>query len=85
MISIRLSDQEYRALKNHCLASGDLKASEFVRAALMHALASPEFGAPPTYLELQIATLFERLAKLDQKLAGIKEHGTGNSSAVELL
>lgn len=74
MISIRLSDQEYRALKNHCVVIGDRKVSEFVRAAMMHALALPEFGAPPTYLEMQVATLFERLNRLDQRLAGQTTH-----------
>jgi hypothetical protein len=75
MISIRLSDQEYRALKNHCAVIADLKVSEFIRAAMMHALASPEVGAPPTYLELQVATLFDRLERLDQRLAGMTIHG----------
>jgi hypothetical protein len=74
MISIRLSDQEYRALKNHCVVIGDLKVSEFVRAAMMRALASPEVGAPPTYLELKVATLFDRLERLDQRRAGMATH-----------
>ena len=83
MISIRLSDQEYRALKNHCVVIGDLKVSEFIRAAMMHALASPELGAPPTYLELQVATLFDRLEKLDQRLAGMTTRSSAYSEASE--
>ncbi len=68
MISLRLSDQEYRQLKHHCSVVGDLKVSEFVRAATMHALASPELSAPPTYLEMQVITLFNRLEKLEQRI-----------------
>ena len=69
MISLRLSDQEYRELKNRCEAAGDVNVSEFVRAATLHALASPELTAPPSYLEVQVATLLNRLNKLEQRIA----------------
>lgn len=69
MISIRLSDQEYRELKNRCIVTGDLKVSAFIRDAMLRALASPELLAPTTYLELQVATLVNRLEKLEQRIS----------------
>ena len=71
MISLRLSDQEYQELKNRCAVTGDINVSEFVRAATLNALASPKLIPPPTYLEIQVATLFNRLDKLEKKLAGM--------------
>lgn len=68
MISLRLSDQEYRELKDRCAVTGDVSVSEFVRAATLRALASSESVAPPTYLEMQVATLLYRLNKLEQKI-----------------
>lgn len=69
MISLRLSDQEYRELKDRCAVTGDINVSEFVRTATLHALASPELIAPPSYLEVQVATLLNRLNKLEQRIA----------------
>jgi hypothetical protein len=83
IISIRLSDMEYRELKNRCLSVGDFSVSEFVRAAMVHALGSPELSAPSTYLELKLASLSGRMEKLEQRLAGMTPHGTSGSEASE--
>ena len=71
MISIRLSEQEYRELKKRCDACEDFNVSEFVRVAMVHALESPELSIPPTHLELKLASLSNRVEKLEQRLAGI--------------
>lgn len=75
MISLRLSDYEYRAVKHHCVVLGGLQISEFVRAAMMHALASPESSVPPTHRDLALAALYGRLEQLEQRLAGVTTHG----------
>ena len=81
MISLRLSDHEYRELKNRCAVTGDINVSEFVRAATLHALASPELIAPPSYLEVQVATLLNRLNKLEQRIAETASQGSEFSGA----
>jgi hypothetical protein len=81
MISIRLSSQEYRELKSRCIECGDFNVSEFVRAATMHALSSPELSNPPTYLELKVASLFSRLERLEQRVIAMAAHGSGYSEA----
>jgi hypothetical protein len=85
MISIRLSDAEYRELKNRCVSVGDFSVSEFVRAAMVHALDSPALSASPTYLELKVASLFSRLERLEQRLAGMTAHGTSESEASQRM
>ena len=62
---------------------GDFSVSEFVRAAMVHALGSPELNAPPTYLEPKLASLSSRLEKLEQALAGMTAHGANDTRAGE--
>ena len=81
MISLRLSDQEYRELKDRCAVTGDINVSEFVRAATLHALALPELIALPSYLEVQFATLLNRLNKLEQRIAETASQGSEFSGA----
>jgi hypothetical protein len=73
-ISLRISIEEYQAIKNRCTVAGDLNVSEFVRAATLRALASRELSAPPTYLQIQMATIFSRLEKLEERLAATAIH-----------
>ena len=68
MISIRISDQEYREIKARCTDFGDLNVSEFVRAAMMCALASSNSDSPPSFLDLKVASLYNRMEKLERKL-----------------
>lgn len=46
MISMRLSDREYSELKKRYVALGDLNLSEFIRAAMVHALGSQQSSTP---------------------------------------
>lgn len=84
MISLRVSDQEYQELKRRCVGLGDFNVSEFIRAAMVNALNSADLGSPPTYLELKVATLFSRLERLEQRLAGMSQHDREDSSHSEL-
>ncbi len=71
MISIRISNEEYREIKARCGDYGDLNVSEFVRVAMMCALAEPNRGSPVPLLELKVASLCSRIEKLERQLADV--------------
>jgi hypothetical protein len=79
MISVRLSDDEYQAIKARRGGSYNLSVSEFVRSALLHALTLPDPIPCPSMLGIELATVHSRIDGLDHKidriatLAGIVE------------
>jgi hypothetical protein len=71
MITIRLSDREYREIRSRCGSIGDVSVSGFVRAAITQALGSSEVSASST--GLQLAAIHGRLDRLDQKVGLLAE------------
>ena len=71
MITIRLSDREYREIRSRCASSGDVSVSGFVRAAIAQALGSSD--AVPSG-QLQLTALHGRLDRLDEKVQLLAEH-----------
>lgn len=73
MISIRISDDDYREIKSRCGERGAANVSEFVRAATMHALGLPELSSFPAFLSLQVSTLERRLDRLDEQVGTLAD------------
>ena len=73
MISIRLSEQDYREIKSHCCESGVPNVSEFVRAATVHALGLPEVLSFPAFTGFHLTALERRLDRLDEQVTTLAE------------
>lgn len=73
MISIRISDQDYRQIKSKCGESGVANVSEFVRAATLHALVLPEVLSSPAFSGLQLIALERRLDRLDEQVSALAQ------------
>jgi hypothetical protein len=73
MISIRMSDEDYREIKSRCGERGAANVSEFVRAATMHALGLPEMSSFPAFLSLQVGALERRLDRLDEQVGTLAD------------
>ena len=73
MISIRISDDDYREIKSRCGERGPAIVSEFVRAAAMHALSLPEMFSFPAFLSLQVSALERRLDRLDEQVSTLAD------------
>ena len=73
MISIRISDDDYREIKSRCGERGPANVSEFVRAAAMHALSLPEMSSFPAFLSLQVSALERRLDRLDEQVSTLAD------------
>ena len=73
MVSIRISDEDYREIKSHCGERGAANVSEFVRAATMHALDLPEMSSFPAFLSLQVSSLERRLDRLDEQVSRLAD------------
>ena len=71
MISIRISQDEYREIKSRCLKQGVASISEFVRAATAHALSLPELPSSPAFSEVQLLALRTRVDRLDEEVGKI--------------
>jgi hypothetical protein len=74
MISIRISDPDYREIKSRCGQSGIANVSAFVRAATLYALSSPGALAAPAFSSLQFTALQRRVNRLDEQVAALAEH-----------
>jgi hypothetical protein len=74
MISIRISDPDYREIKSRCGDSGIANVSAFVRAATMYALSSPDALSSPVFSSLQFVALQHRVNRLDEQVAALAEH-----------
>jgi hypothetical protein len=74
MISIRLSDAEYQGIKSYCCGTGTLNVSEFVRAAVIRALASPEVVSNAVCVEREIVVLHKRLDEFDRRVDQLAAH-----------
>jgi Arc/MetJ-type ribon-helix-helix transcriptional regulator len=73
MISIRISDEDYREIKSRCGERGAANVSEFVRAAAMQALGLPEMSSFPAFLRLQVSALERRLDRLDEQVSTLAD------------
>lgn len=65
-ISVRLSEDEYRKIRQKCSHVGDLTLSEFARAAMIDALGSTEQSA--TSFEMRLAQVRRRLDRLEARV-----------------
>lgn len=81
MISVRLSEEEYSALKRVCLATGVRSVSDLARDAMESALRGPDSGggdAPHTDdLRAQIHTIGERIEQLAAEFSALKAEVRG--------
>ena len=66
MISLRLSDEEFEALRSLYTAHGARSVSEFVRAAMQRVIAEP--GSGPS-LEVKVQEIDGKLSLLDDSVA----------------
>lgn len=68
MISIRVSNDEYEAIKAHYGKSNEPCVSDFIRSAVMHSLGfiRPELGPPR--LQAELANLNSRIDRLDRRI-----------------
>jgi hypothetical protein len=73
MISIRVSDQDYREIKPRCGERGAANVSEFVRVATIHALGLPEVLSVSAFAGLKLAALERRLDRLDTQVNALAE------------
>jgi hypothetical protein len=73
MISIRISDQDYRKIKSRCGERGATNVSQFVRAATVSALDLPEALSSPAFISLQLAGVRRRLDRLDEQVIALAE------------
>lgn len=67
MISIRLTDDEYQAIKSQYGGANELSVSDFARSALMHFLASPSPDPLPAVQALLIH-LRDRVDRLESRV-----------------
>lgn len=73
MISVRISDQDYREIKCRCDERGVDSVSEFVRVATMYALGSTEALSSPAFASLQLSALERRMDRVDQLVSMLAE------------
>lgn len=72
-ISVRISDHEYREIKERCNDTGDLSVSEFIRAAMVRALGSADAGVD-SMLETRLAQVRRRLHSLETRMNDLEQH-----------
>ncbi len=81
MISVRLSEEEYSALKRVCLATGVRSVSDLARDAMEIVLRGADSGggnAPHTDdLRAQIQTIGERIEQLAAEFSALKAEVRG--------
>ena len=67
IVSFRLSQEEYDALKDTCIAQGARSISDFARSAACH-LARNGNGSPDEALQAAVRTLQARVEELDREV-----------------
>lgn len=67
MISVRVGEEEFRELKERCAEAGTANVSEFIRAAMLHALLNPE-EISSVSLQMRLTRLAHRLDSLEERL-----------------
>lgn len=67
MISFRVSEEEFRTLREVCLAEGSNSVSDLVRAAVQELIANPAERGPKAVAGA-VQTLITRVDALDQNL-----------------
>jgi hypothetical protein len=70
MVTLRVSNDEYEALKTFCLESEVRSISEFARTAVVDRLAM--MNAPRGLLSADLATLNHQLSEVDKVLAELR-------------
>ncbi|MBS1875373.1 MAG: hypothetical protein JSU00_19325 [Acidobacteria bacterium] len=68
VISVRLSDEEYREIKTHCVDLGEVNISEFARAAMAQVMSSRNNQSATSMIELKMAALQQRLDRLEERV-----------------
>ena len=76
MVSIRLLDDEYRQLKDLCVASGARSVSGLARDAMFRMLTRPAAESAPQNLEAQVRKLDQTVATLGEKMEEIESRLT---------
>jgi len=71
MVSIRISNEDYREIKSRCGERGAANVSEFVRVATMYALSSPDVSSSPAFSSLQFSALERRMDRLDEQMTAL--------------
>ena len=72
VVTFRVSDEEYEALRQSCLESGFHSISDFARSAVVDRVSLA--GAPQGLLAGNLSTLTRQLAGLDKALGDVREH-----------
>ena len=80
-LSLRLGNEEFRGIKNRCRDIGDLRVSEFIRAAMLQVLNTPELFHSSS-MEVRLAEFHHRLDRLQTRLEEIAR--TARPVAVEI-